>query len=114
MHEYAITSSIIEIVKENIKGKDLKSVKSINFEIKKFSHIEPESIRFYYGFLTDKEPVLKGAQLRFEQKGLKVKCIDCGKESVQENLVMQCADCGTKNVKLMEEDDLRIISLEIE
>ena len=114
MHEYSITRSIIEIIKENLKGKKFNEVIAVDFEIKKMSHIEPESIRFYYKFLTKDEEALKGAKLRFNEKGLKVRCKDCNKESVIEGTDFKCSFCSSKNVGFVEEDELRIISLDIE
>lgn len=114
MHEYAITCSIIDIIRDNIKDKDFKKVTKVDFEIKRLSHIEPGSIKFYYGFLTEKDDALKDAELVFAQKDPKVICSSCGRESELKSLDIRCSHCQSTEVKLLKEDELRIVSIDID
>jgi len=116
MHEYSITCSILEILEKIIKEKNLKKIKKVKFELSKLASIEPESIKFYFDFLTAENQKLKGAILKFKKNKLKLVCCKCGKifESNAEFDIsnVKCPDCGSENTQLSEEDDIRIVSVE--
>jgi len=41
MHEFSITSSIIDILKNTIKDRDIKKIKKVNFLINSYGGVEP-------------------------------------------------------------------------
>ncbi|MDZ7838063.1 MAG: hydrogenase maturation nickel metallochaperone HypA [Actinomycetota bacterium] len=90
MHEYSITSSIIEIVKRNIKEKNLGPIQKINFELSPLSQIEPESVNFYFKALTVEDQYLKDTKLNFIKKKLKLTCRECKKTSETEDFIVKC------------------------
>jgi len=116
MHEYSITCSILEILEKIIKEKNLKKIKKVKFELGKLASIEPQSIKFYFDFLTAENLRLKGAILKFKKNKLKLICSKCGQlfESNAEFDIssVKCPACGIKNAQVREEDDIRIISVE--
>lgn len=116
MHEYSITCSILEILEKIIKEKNLKKIKKVKFELSKLASIEPQSIKFYFDFLTAENLRLKGAILKFKKNKLKLICSKCGQlfESNAEFDIssVKCPACGIKNAQVREEDDIRIISVE--
>ncbi|MCL5071488.1 MAG: hydrogenase maturation nickel metallochaperone HypA [Actinobacteria bacterium] len=116
MHEYSITSSIVEILDKVIKEKKLKKIKKVNFELSHIASIEPESIKFYFDFLTAENQRLKGAILKFKKNKLKLACSQCRKifESNAELDIsdVKCPACGSENVQICQEDDIRITSVE--
>jgi hydrogenase nickel incorporation protein HypA/HybF len=112
MHEYSITSSIINILEDIVKKNNLSSVKKVKFELSPISNIEPESIRFYYDFLTKDNSRLKGAKLMFSVIDFKLECRKCGKLFRSKELLPVCPACGSRMIKVRESDDIRIISVE--
>lgn len=112
MHEYSITCSILEILEKIIKEKKLKSIKKINFELSKLASIEPGSIKFYFDFLTKDNTYFKGTRLRFKKKDIRVKCNNCNKIYNISSFEIKCPICSGTNVKIMEADDIKIVSLE--
>ena len=116
MHEYSITCSILEILEKTIKEKNLKKLKKVKFELSKLASIEPQSIKFYFDFLTAENQRLKGAILKFKKNKLKLACNECGKifESNAEFDIsnVKCPACGSENAQVQEEDDIRIISIQ--
>ena len=115
MHEYSITCSIVEILAKIIEGKKLKKIRKVNFELSQIASIEPESIKFYFDFLTAENQRLKGAILKFKKNKLKLVCSKCGKifESNAEFDIssVKCPACGSENTQVQEEDDIRIVSV---
>ena len=116
MHEYSITCSILQILDKVINEKKLKKIKKVNFELSRIASIEPESIKFYFDFLTVEDQRLKGAILKFKKNKLKLACGGCAKifQSNAEFDIsnVKCPACGGKNVQIREEDDIRIVSVQ--
>jgi len=116
MHEYSITCSILKILDKVINEKKLKKIKIINFELSRVASIEPESVKFYFDFLTAENQSLKGAILKFKKNKLKFVCSKCGKifESDTEFDIfnIQCPVCKSENAQIQEEDDIRIVSIQ--
>jgi hydrogenase nickel insertion protein HypA len=116
MHEYSITCSILEILNKVINEKKLIKIKKINFEISKIASIEPESIKFYFDFLTTENQSLKGAVLKFKKNKLKLACTDCGKlfdcDAEFDISGVKCPVCGSDSTHIREEDDIRIVSVQ--
>ncbi|MGM0365342.1 MAG: hydrogenase maturation nickel metallochaperone HypA [Actinomycetota bacterium] len=112
MHEYSITSSIIDIIKKNIKGKNTGRVTKVNIELSTLSQIEPQSVRFYYQVLTKKEDDLKDAELVFERKPVKLVCGDCSRTSEIDNFLILCPRCRSRNVSLADTEEIRLVSVE--
>lgn len=112
MHEYSITKSIIDILEKNIKSRGLGKLLKVDFEVSNISQIEPESVKFYYNILTEKKPKLKGALLNFKRKKVKVFCSHCNQTSEIDNWEMLCPNCKSKNIKLTEDDEIKIVSVE--
>jgi hydrogenase nickel insertion protein HypA len=116
MHEYSITCSIVEILDKVVDEKKLKNIKKVNFELSRIASIEPESIKFYFDFLTAENQKLKGAILKFKKNKLKLICSNCGKifQSKAEFDISnaKCPACGSGSAQIQEVEDIRIISIE--
>ena len=112
MHEYSITSSIIEILEEIGRKNKLDRIKKVNFRISPVASIEPESVRFYYEYLTQENNLLKGAELVFEKSNVTIICRACKKTFENKVFSPICPGCGSSNVMVKELDDLKIVSVE--
>ena len=113
MHEYSITRSILDILDKIAKENKVKKVKRINFEISSIAHIEPDSIKFYYDFLTKENSVLKSANLKFKKKKPEIECEDCKKTYEVDNFfISECPKCSSKKIKIADYEELKIVSVE--
>jgi len=112
MHEYSITCSIIEILYDLIKKYNIKKLKKVSFEISPLAQIEPQSIEFYYNFMTKENGTLKGAGLEFKKGKIKFECKTCEKYFTSENLISNCIYCSGEKIKATDIDDIKIISIE--
>ena len=111
MHEYSITYSIIDIVKKIIDEKKVSRVSRIDFEINPAASLEPDSIKFYYEFLTRDDIILNGAKLVFKKPGKKIKCGECGALYSAKGFPAVCPKCLKINPINGNIDDIRIIAL---
>jgi hydrogenase nickel incorporation protein HypA/HybF len=113
MHEYSITCSILDILNKVVKENKIKKIKKINFEISSIAHIEPDSVKFYYNFLTKDTIIFKSAKLKFKKKKAQIKCEDCKEISNVGNLfVAECPKCSGRNIRFIDDDEIKIISVE--
>jgi hydrogenase nickel insertion protein HypA len=112
MHEYSITCSILEILQKVVGENNLKKVKKVNFQLSKLSNIEPESVKFYFNFLTKDAEIFKGARLYFKKINIKVLCNDCSKTYDLKSFEVRCPRCSGKNVNIVKMDDIKIMSVE--
>jgi len=115
MHEYSITCSIISILEKTAKEKNLKKISRVNLEINPVASLEPESIKFYFEFLTKEKELLKGAKLKFKKIRTSLKCSSCKKEFYTTDFPPKCPACGKLNLGydavLAMADDIKVISL---
>jgi hydrogenase nickel incorporation protein HypA/HybF len=113
MHEFSITSSIIDILKNIIKDRDIKKILKVNFLTNSYGGIEPESIKFYYEFLTKDDPDLKDARLIFKKEKIKINCNNCGESFEVFKLFSNCRKCSSSNLSIIFPEDIKIKSIEI-
>lgn len=111
MHEYSITCSIIDIVKKITDEKKVSKVSRIDFEINPAASLEPDSVKFYYEFLTRDDSILKNARLVFKKPGKKVKCSQCGVLYFPKGFPAICPKCLKINAINGNIDDIRIIAV---
>jgi hydrogenase nickel insertion protein HypA len=114
MHEYSITCSIIEILNDLVKKHNIKKLKKVSFELGPFTHIEPESIKFYYDCLTKNNDTINEAVLDFKRKKIQMKCMDCGRTFQSKKIILKCRYCSGNKVKIQDSDEIKIISIETE
>ena len=112
MHEYSITCSIVEILCDLIKKHNIKKIKKVSFEISRLAHIEPQSIEFYYNFITKDNKALKDSILEFKEGKIKIEFKTCGKSFYSENIGSKCIYCSGEKTKTADNDDIKIISIE--
>lgn len=112
MHEYSITSSIVNILEDVGEKNKLKKISKINIDINPIANIEPDSINFYYEFLTKDNSLLKDSKLIFNIQMIKMECKDCRKIFRRNEFVSKCPECGSNKVKNINIDDIKIVSVE--
>ncbi len=114
MHEYSITCSIIEILERITKEKKVDKIIQIDFEVNEYASVEPDSVKFYYEFLTRDNPVLKDARLNFRIIRTDVLCNNCGAVFRVDIYPFVCPECGSVNIKFQNLDDIKITALHTE
>lgn len=113
MHEFSITNSIIDILKNTIKDRDIKKIEKVNFFVNPYGGVEPESIKFYYKFLTKDDPILKDARLIFKKEKIKIKCNNCNESFEVSKLLSICRKCASTDISILFPEDIKIKSIEI-
>jgi hydrogenase nickel incorporation protein HypA/HybF len=106
MHELAVTKSLIESIKQEIKKHGIKKPKQIVLELGSLTGYMSDSISFYFDNLKHEVPELKDAELKIHNVDAKVECKDCRKEGkVEDCCLIMCPVCDSTNVEVVEGKD---------
>ncbi len=112
MHEFFVVQNILKSVEEILKDYPGKRVDRMVLLIGKFSGIEVELLKEALSFFKKGTPLEK-AEIVFEMEELKIRCRDCGKESIKEKLEMICPFCGGLNTEIISGDKMLLKRLEL-
>lgn len=113
MHEYFIVQNIIKTVENFIKDYPNKKITKAVLLIGKFSGVEPELLKTALEFFKKGSPLEK-AEIILELEDLKIKCLDCGNESIKDRWDITCPRCGSFNTKVLSGEEMFLKTLELE
>lgn len=77
MHEFTVTSWIVEALLDLVRKQGSKRVLEVHLRIGKLRALSTDQVGFCYGVLS-KGTVLEGSQLIIEESAGKVRCTNCG------------------------------------
>ena len=113
MHELPVTQSIVRIASEEAKKNNVKIVKEIRIKVGKLTGLIPNCIQYYFDIIS-KGTVVEGAKLNIEKLPIRIKCNNCGKESIIEVNSYSCSFCNSNDIKIIGGNEFYIESLEVE
>ncbi|GAA4389821.1 hydrogenase maturation nickel metallochaperone HypA/HybF [Tsukamurella soli] len=108
MHELAVAESVLDNVSAHTGG---SRVTVVRLRIGRLSGVEPDSLRFCFGLVTDGTP-LDGAELVIEEPGGRLHCEDCGRDIARDDPILLCP-CGSADVRVVSGRELQLISVEV-
>jgi hydrogenase nickel incorporation protein HypA/HybF len=112
MHEFSRTQELLDLA---LKESNSKRIVRVNLLIGSFSEEREDSIRFYWRDLAKGSPG-EGAEIKFDHVPVQMKCLDCSgafclDETEDKSL---CEYCFGDHLQLLNEEDVRIKSVEVE
>ena len=110
MHEFALTQNLFDIA---LKSADSKRILRVNLLIGPFSKEREESIQSYWRDVA-RGTSGEGAELRFEHMTVDVKCLDCNGTFYLDQDKSLCTYCDSERLQLLDGDDARLESIEVE
>ena len=110
MHELSLTQNLLD---QALKNADSKRIVHVNLWIGPFSEDREESIKFYWRDLA-KGTSGEGAQLHFQHVTVNMKCIECGGTFTFEDEGSICMYCQGNYSKLLDEDEVKLESIDLE
>lgn len=121
MHEFSITTQIVESVLQEAKKLDAKKITRVQLTIGKMTFIGIDQIRFSYNILTE-NTIMKGSNLEIIEKEGVIECFICGfrgplqvKDDPAYHIPIpsiQCPECG-KAAKIVEGKECTIDSIKM-
>ncbi len=100
MHELSIAQEIVNIVKSHLTDSNIK-VKFVRLKVGKLSGVLVDSLKFCYDSIVVNTE-LQESSLEIIEVPIKLKCNDCGHESIINEPYFSCEYCNSINVNLIE------------
>jgi hydrogenase nickel incorporation protein HypA/HybF len=113
MHEQSIVESLLALALENAEKAKASKILRIYLVVGELSGVVQESVNFYFSFLR-KDTIASQADLFFMHIQAQLRCRNCNKVFVPENLDFHCPDCKEEKVEIIGGRELYIDSMEIE
>ncbi len=113
MHEYSIVQSLLESCEEHVKQNNASRVKKLVVKIGILSGVEPDLLQTAFDTFKEKT-VCDGAEFIVNHQKIVVACLSCDEESTLENHEFVCPKCESNQLKVIDGEDMYLMSLEME
>nr|MBN1229470.1 hydrogenase maturation nickel metallochaperone HypA [Anaerolineae bacterium] len=113
MHELGITDQLLTLTLRHAEEAGAKRVTRLNLVIGEFSSVVDESIKFYWDMLA-KDTIAAEAKLCFERVPGLLECGNCRHRYTLAELEVVCPVCGMAQSRVVDGDQFRLASIEIE
>jgi len=113
MHELGIVFYIIRDVKQAAEENGVQHVDTVVLDIGEVSTVIPDYLTDCWRWAADKEPMLKGCELKVNTIPAVTHCDDCGREygTVEHGKV--CPYCGGEHTWLLRGNEVEIKEIQI-
>ncbi len=113
MHELSITDQLLSLTLRHAQEVGAVRVTRLNLVIGEFSSVVDDSVQFYWDMLA-KGTIAQDAVLHFERVPGRLRCQDCEQELAFNEYGGRCPSCGSSRLKVVDGDQFRLESIEIE
>lgn len=95
MHEISVAQSMMDVVAESARQRNIRQVRRINLIIGEWSAISPEALTTCFEMVAQESGELfAGAQLVIRQALATGECLTCGERFPADITGLSCPDCG--------------------
>ena len=113
MHEFGVTESIVNIALDKANEAQASKITKINLVIGELSGFVPDSIQFYFDFLS-KDTIAEKTTLHFELVPAQLRCRSCSTDFQLRDTLWTCPKCQSQSVEIIGGRELYIESLEVD
>ena len=113
MHELGIVFYIIRDVKKAAEENGVEHVSAVVMNIGEVSTMIPEYLTDCWRWAADKEPMLKGCELKVNTIPAVTHCEDCGREYETVRYGKKCPHCNSQNTWLLRGNEVEIKEIEV-
>ena len=113
MHELGIVFYIIRDVKKAAEENHVDHVSAVVMNIGEVSTVIPDYLTDCWRWAADKEPMLKGCELKINTIPAVTCCGDCGNEYGTVAHGKKCPHCGSMNTWLLKGNEVEIKEIEV-
>ena len=110
MHELSIACTIFDAVLEEMKQRNLASIKKVGIRVGALTNVDPESLKFGFETIINDTP-LAGSELEIENVPIKARCRACGNSFEAEELIFICPVCESRDNEVLQGQELDIVYL---
>jgi hydrogenase nickel incorporation protein HypA/HybF len=114
MHELAVTQNLVDIALDAARDAGATQIRAIHVVVGALTGIAPESVRFYFDFLSD-NTAAAGAHLDLTMQPAQATCADCRATfSISPPLDLCCPQCGGAPGRVIGGNELLVQSIEVD
>ncbi len=113
MHELPVVQSLMTITLDHAARHNARRVLALNLVIGQLSSIVDDCVQFYWDILA-RDTIAAGARLNFRRIPARFRCHDCGAEFALNESSLICPNCGGSHFQLLQGDEFRLESIDIE
>ncbi len=113
MHEYSVVQALLEQIEDVAKENDASTVSKIVVKIGVMSGIEAHLLEIAFNTFKEKT-ICDGAEFVMNIQPLTIECRNCQQVSELEKIHYCCQKCKSTNVKVIDGEDMFLMSLEME
>ncbi len=113
MHEYSIVQSLLESCEEHAKQNNSTNVTKVIIKIGVLSGVEPDLLQTAFDTFKE-QTVCDKAEFIINRQKVVITCLFCNQESTLEKNEFLCPNCQSKEVKVIDGEDMYLMSLEME
>ncbi len=113
MHELAVTENLLNIAVQHATQANAMRVTSLHLVIGQLSSIVDDSVQFYWDMISA-GTMCEGAQLHFERRPARLKCLDCDQTYTLSGELTDCPNCHSAHIKVVAGEELYLDSIEVE
>lgn len=106
MHEGAIVHSLLEIAKDIREKEDLKEITKIKIVVGKFHQIIEEVMLTNFEYMKTDYEGFENAALSMQEIDVKIKCKNCGIETILNEPIFFCEKCESFETELISGKEL--------
>ena len=113
MHELGIVFYIIRDVKQVAEENHVQHVSAVVMDIGEVSTVVPHLLSDCWRWAADKEPLLKGCELKVNTIPALTHCDGCGREYATVSYGKTCPHCQSENTWLLRGNEVEIKQIEV-
>jgi hydrogenase nickel incorporation protein HypA/HybF len=113
VHELSLVASVFEVLEEQARAHGAVRVSRVVLRIGVMSGVVPDLLESAFE-IYKKGTLAESARLEIIRVPVRVRCPDCGGESVREETDFSCAACGSRRVEIVEGRELIVETIDLE
>ncbi|MBD3414522.1 MAG: hydrogenase maturation nickel metallochaperone HypA [Candidatus Aminicenantes bacterium] len=113
MHELSLIANLFEIMEQKAKQKKAKKITYVKLKVGVLSGAVPELLETAFD-IYKKDTIADQAKLEIEKVPLKIRCKECGTETIKSDLVLNCGKCRSTDLENLEGTELYLEKMELE
>ena len=113
MHEYSVVQALLDQVEQIALENNAKEVLKVVTKIGVMSGIETHLLQVAFDTFKEKT-ICANAEFIMQIQPLVIECLECGELSELKEIHYCCQKCSSTNVKVIDGEDMFLMSLEME
>jgi hydrogenase nickel incorporation protein HypA/HybF len=113
MHEFSVVQSLLDLIESHALKNNAKAVSKVIVKIGKLSGIEPHLLKVAFDTFKEKT-ICENAELEMIIQDVIAFCENCQTKFTVENNNFICPNCNGFNLKILDGEDMYLMSLELE